>query len=67
MKMTKAFAKEILDLWKERSPVYRGAMTLGAFQTLLETAKTFDGKPLLTQADVFVITMALKLAGANID
>jgi hypothetical protein len=67
MKMTKAFAKEILDIWKERSPVYRGAMTLGAFENILGTAKTFDGKPLLTQADVFVISMALKLAGAKLD
>lgn len=68
MKMTKALTKEILDLWKDNSPLYRGAMTEGTFVSYLETAKTFDGKPLpFTQADLIVITMALKLAGAKLD
>ena len=67
MKMTKAYAKEILDLWKDSSAVYRGAMTLGQLENLLGSAKSADGKPLLTQADVIAITMALKIAGANID
>lgn len=68
MKMTKAFAKDVLNIWKDQSPLYRGAMNYYQLESILTTAKTYDGKPLpLTQADLIVITMALKLAGANID
>lgn len=66
MKMTKTYAKEVLDIWKVHSPVYRGVMTAGGLVSYLETAKTLDGKPLLSQTDVLVIVMALKLAGAKI-
>jgi hypothetical protein len=67
MKMTKTFAKGVLDLWKDHSPLYRGAMNDCQLESYLEAAKTFDGKPLLTKADVLVIIMALKLAGAKLD
>ena len=68
MKMTKTYAKEVLALWKDQSPLYRGAMNYYQLESILTTAKTYDGKPLpLTQADLTVIIMALKLAGANID
>lgn len=67
MKITKAFARDVIDIWKDQSPLYRGAMNMDQLETYLKIAETYDGKPLLTQADVLVIVMALKLAGAKLD
>ena len=65
--MTKSYAKDILALWQSQSAIYNGALTSGMIENILTSAKSFDGKPLFSQADAIVITMALKLAGAKLD
>ena len=56
--MTKAYAKEILNLWKNDSRLFNGSMTEGQFESMLMSAG-------IRQADAIVILMALVLAGAK--
>lgn len=58
MKTAKAFAKEVLDLWKDKSCLFNGSMTEGQFQSQLENLG-------ITQANAIVITMSLIIAGAK--
>jgi hypothetical protein len=58
MKTTKAFAKEVLELWKDKSCLFNGSMTEGQFEAQLRCAG-------ITQENAIVITMALVLAGAK--
>lgn len=56
--MTKVFAKEVLDLWKDKTNLFNGSMTEGQFETMLRCKG-------ISQADSMVIIMALVLAGAK--
>jgi hypothetical protein len=58
MKTTKAFAKEVLDLWKDKSCLFNGSMTEGQFQSKLECLG-------IRQEEAIVITMSLIVAGAK--
>jgi hypothetical protein len=58
MKTTKAFAKEVLDLWKDKSCLFNGSMTEGQFQSMLEGLG-------IRQEEAVVITMSLVIAGAK--
>ena len=58
MRYTKAFAKEILDLWKNETNYFNGSMSEGQFETML----CCHG---FSQAEAITITMALILAGAK--
>lgn len=59
MKMTKKYAKEVLDLWKNETNYFNGSLTEAQFQTMLMYRMNFG------QAEAIVITMALILAGAK--
>lgn len=59
MKMTKKYAKEVLDLWKNETNYFNGTLTEGQFQTMLMCRMNFG------QAEAIVIMMALVLAGAK--
>lgn len=56
--MTKAYAKDILNLWKDKSPLFNGSMTEGQLETYLD----IHG---IGQADRIVILTALVMAGAK--
>lgn len=56
--MTKTYAKEILNLWKDHSNLFNGSITEGQFETILRIGG-------INQADATVIIMALVLAGAK--
>lgn len=56
--MTKAYAKDILNLWKDDSGLFNGRMTEGQVIAQLSGLG-------FNQADVTVILMALVLAGAK--
>lgn len=58
-KMTKRYAKEILDIWKNESALFNGSVTTGQLESILEC----DAK--IKQADRIAIIMALILAGAK--
>ena len=58
MKMTKTYAKWILENWKDKSPLFNGSMTEGQFETYLETHG-------IGQAERIVILTALVMAGAK--
>lgn len=59
MKLTKKYAKEVLDLWKNETNYFNGSLTEAQFQTMLMYRMNFG------QAEAIVITMALILAGAK--
>ena len=59
MRYTKKFAKEILDLWKDKTGYFDGSMTVEQFQSMLECRMGFG------QAETITITMALIMAGAK--
>jgi hypothetical protein len=56
--MTKAYAKEILDLWKDKTPLFNGSLTEGQVEAQLRSVG-------ITQENAIVITMALVIAGAK--
>jgi hypothetical protein len=58
MKYTKKFAKEILDIWKDKTGYFDGSITAGYFENML-IAMGFG------QAEAITITMALIMAGAK--
>lgn len=59
MRYTKKYAKEILELWKDKTGYFDGSMTAEQFQSMLEYRMGFG------QAETITITMALILAGAK--
>lgn len=56
---TKAYAKEVLNLWKDETNYFNGTMTEAQFENMLRYRFNFG------QAEAIVITMALVLAGAK--
>lgn len=58
MRYTKTFAKEILALWKHKSAVFNGRISMGELESRLKTAG-------LSQADAVAITMAIVIAGGK--
>ena len=59
MRYTKKYAKEILDIWKDKTGYFDGSMTEEEFQSMLKYRMGFG------QAETITITMALILAGAK--
>ena len=59
MRYTKKYAKEILDLWKDKTGYFNGSMTAEEFQSMLRCRMGFG------QAETITITMALIMAGAK--
>ncbi len=59
MRTTKAFAKEVLNLWKDETNYFNGTLTEGQFESMLRHRFGFG------QAETIVITMALVMAGAK--
>lgn len=59
MKMTKTYAKEILNLWKDSTNYFNGSMTEGQFESMLRYRFNFG------QAETIVILAALVMAGAK--
>ena len=59
MRYTKKYAKEILDLWKDKTGYFDGSITAEHFQSMLECRMGFG------QAETITITMALIMAGAK--
>lgn len=59
MRYTKKYAKEILDLWKDKTGYFDGSITAEDFQSMLKCRMGFG------QAETITITMALILAGAK--
>ena len=59
MKYTKALAKEILDIWKDKTAFFDGSMTVGQLESMLIYRMGFG------QAEAYTIIMALILAGAK--
>lgn len=57
--MTKAMAKEVLNIWKDDTAYFDGSITIGEFQSMLRYRMRF-GEP-----ETQVITTALILAGAK--
>lgn len=57
--MTKANAKEILNLWKDETNYFNGTLTEGEFESMLRYRFGFG------QAESIVILTALVLAGAK--
>ena len=57
--MTKAYAKEILNLWKDETNYFNGTLTEGEFESMLRYRFGFG------QAESIVILTALVLAGAK--
>ena len=57
--MTKKYAKEVLDLWKNETNYFNGSMTAGEFESMLLYRMGFG------QAEAITITTALVLAGAK--
>ena len=59
MRYTKKYAKEILDLWKDKTGYFDKSMTAEQFQSMLGCRMGFG------QAETITITMALIMAGAK--
>ncbi len=59
MRSTKAYAKEVLDLWKNETNYFNGTLTEGEFESMLRYRFGFG------QAEAITILMALILAGAK--
>ncbi len=57
-KSTKAYAKEVLDIWKKESVLFNAGLNEAQFQLILE------GYGIRT-ADAICITMACVVAGAK--
>lgn len=59
MKMTKVYAKEILNIWKDETNYFNGSLTEGEFESMLRYRFNFG------QAEAIVIICALVMAGAK--
>jgi hypothetical protein len=58
MKYTKAYVKEILNDWKDKSVFFNGSMTVAQCEMQLHSLG-------ISYADSITITMALVIAGAK--
>ena len=58
MKITKVYAKEVLDIWKNETGYFNGSISSGQMETVLQL-KGFS------LAETEVILMSLILAGAK--
>ena len=58
MKITKVYAKEVLDIWKNETGYFNGSISYGQMETVLRL-KGFS------VAETEVILMSLILAGAK--
>lgn len=58
MRYTKKFAKEILDLWKDKTGYFDGSITAAYFENMLVSMG-------FGRAEAITITMALIVAGAK--
>ena len=58
MKITKVYAKEVLDIWKNETGYFNGSISAGQMETVLRL-KGFS------VAETEVILMSLILAGAK--
>lgn len=65
MTYSKALAKEILDMWKDKTPFFNQSMTLGQLESILKLHDPRFPETALTQADIIIIQMALVIAGAK--
>ena len=59
MRYTKKYAKEILDLWKDKTGYFDKSMTAEQFENMLMCRMGFG------QAEAITILMALIMAGAK--
>lgn len=59
MRSTKAYAKEVLNLWKNETNYFNETLTEGEFESMLRYRFGFG------QAEAITILMALILAGAK--
>lgn len=57
--MTKKYAKEILDLWKDETNYFNGTMTVDEFESMLRYRMCFG------HAETITILAALVMAGAK--
>ena len=57
--MTKKYAKEILDLWKDETNYFNGSLGVGEFESMLRYRMGCGN------AESITITAALVLAGAK--
>lgn len=57
--MTKRYAKEVLDLWKNETNYFNGSLSIGQMESMLQYRMGFG------LAETEVIVMALILAGAK--
>ena len=60
MKITKVYAREVLDIWKNETGYFNGSISSGQMETMLRL-KGFS------VAETEVILMSLILAGAKFD
>ena len=58
MKTSKAYAKEVLSLWADKTPFFNSSMTEAQFESALRCAG-------FTTPAAIAITMAMVIAGAK--
>ena len=59
MKITKVYAREVLDIWKNETGYFDGSISCGYMETMLQYQMGFS------LAETEVIIMSLILAGAK--
>ena len=59
MKITKVYAREVLDIWKNKTGYFNGSISLSYMETMLQYKMEFS------LAETEVIVMSLILAGAK--
>ena len=59
MKITKAYAKEVLNIWKDRTGYFDGSISYGEMESMLRYRMRFG------EGETQVIMMSLILAGAK--
>ncbi len=59
MKITKAYAAEVLNIWKNETNYFNGSLSQAEFENMLRYRMGFG------EAETITITMALILAGAK--
>lgn len=58
-RITKAYAREVLNIWKDQTNYFNGSMTQAQFESMLQYRMGFG------LAETLTISMALTLAGAK--
>ena len=59
MKITKVYAREVLDIWKNETGYFNGSISYGQMESMLRYRMRFG------EAETQVIMMSLILAGAK--